>query len=407
MLFTLVKNELIKIFSRTKTWIVIGLFTILVAGLAFINYKESEKLEYLNSPQGKIENLIKQKERNNRVIEDLKDSTESYAQDEINAMNLQNEELDKDIAKQQNLIDNASSEDVWKSEIEIEKNEIKKALDDGNISADSKEYYEERIKEIDTALEKNQKPVETWEFDGVNFMDTLIQVLGTVILASGIAIFMSDIVSGESTPPTLKFLLVQPIARGKVILSKFIAVVITVVGLIGGLELIGFGIVGSIGGFRGSDMSTKIGVEYTWNYSNLDYNGMPTLMSVEGSGVMTTRGAALFQSFGLQILFIVACCAFIFLISAIFKSSMTTMALSVILSVVATMGCIVSRSVGKIAHLLFFNYGATNSVISGNIAYNFNNPNFTVQSGIIIMCVTIVFSYALAHIIFSKKDILV
>ena len=60
---------------------------------------------------------------------------------------------------------------------------------------------------------------------------------------------MSDIVSGESTPATLKFLLVQPISRAKVILSKFIAVVITVVGMIAGLEVAAYGVIGAFTGF--------------------------------------------------------------------------------------------------------------------------------------------------------------
>ena len=228
-----------------------------------------------------------------------------------------------------------------------------------------------------------------------------------VILVAGIAVFMSDIVSGESTPPTLKFLLVQPITRGKVILSKFMAVVITVVGLIGGLELIGFGVVGAIAGFDGGKMPLKIGVRYAWDYSNLDYSGMPTLTQVSGSGIISTKGAALLQSFALQILFIVACCAFIFLISAIFKSSMTTMALSVIISVASTISCMVSKSIGKMAHLLFLNYGATVNVITGDVVQNFNNPNFSIGLGVALMCLTIVVSYILAHIIFSKKDILI
>ena len=61
--------------------------------------------------------------------------------------------------------------------------------------------------------------------------------------------FMSDIVSGESTPATLKFLLVQPISRAKVILSKFIAVVITVVAMIAGLEVAAYGVIGAFTGF--------------------------------------------------------------------------------------------------------------------------------------------------------------
>lgn len=407
MLFTLVKNELIKIFSRTKTWIVVGLFAILVSGLAVINYKEAKNAEYSYSPQGQIEYLNRQKEWNNERIEKLKDSSESWAEDEINSLNMQNENLDQSISKQQKLIDNEDDTEVWKSTLKSEKEELQQVINEGNLSGISKERCEERIKEIDTFLEKGQKPVESWEFDAVNFAGMLSQVLGMVILVAGIAVFMSDIVSGESTPPTLKFLLVQPITRGKVILSKFMAVVITVVGLIGGLELIGFGVVGAIAGFDGGKMPLKIGVRYAWDYSNLDYSGMPTLTQVSGSGIISTKGAALLQSFALQILFIVACCAFIFLISAIFKSSMTTMALSVIISVASTISCMVSNSIGKMAHLLFLNYGATVNVITGDVVQNFNNPNFSIGLGVVLMCLTIVVSYILGHIIFSKKDILI
>lgn len=407
MLFTLVKNELIKIFSRTKTWIVVGLFAIFVSGLAVISYKEAKNAEYSYSPQGQIEYLNRQKEWNNERIKQLKDSSESWAEEEINSLNIQNENLDQSISKQQKLIDNEDYTEVWKSTLKSEKEELQQVINEGNLSGISKERCEERIKEIDTFLEKDQKPIESWEFDAVNFAGMLIKVLGMVILVAGIAVFMSDIVSGESTPPTLKFLLVQPITRGKVILSKFMAVVITVVGLIGGLELIGFGVVGAIAGFDGGKMPLKIGVRYAWDYSNLDYSGMPTLTQVSGSGIISTKGAALLQSFALQILFIVACCAFIFLISAIFKSSMTTMALSVIISVASTISCIVSNSIGKMAHLLFLNYGATVNVITGDVVQNFNNPNFSIGLGVALMCLTIVVSYILAHIIFSKKDILI
>lgn len=407
MIFTLVKNELIKIFSRTKTWIVLGLFAIFVTGIAVISYKEAKNSEYYYSPQGQIESLERQKTWNNERIDSLKDSTESWAKEEIQSINMQNENLDESIAKQQKLIDNSDDTELWKTTLKSEKEELKKFLDEGNISTTSKEYYEERISEIDKFLENNQKPVEEWQFDAVNFGSTLMQVLGVVILVAGIAVFMSDIVSGESTPPTLKFLLVQPITRGKVILSKFIAVVITVVGLIGGLEVIGFGIVGLIAGFNGGKMPLRIGVKYAWDYNNLDPSGLPTLTKVSGSGIMSTRGTALLEAFALQILFIIACCAFIFLISAIFKSSMTTMALSVIISVASTMICMMSSSVAKVAHLLIFNYGSTVNIITGDITNMYNNPNFSIGLGVALMGATIVVSYILAHVIFSKKDILI
>lgn len=406
MVFTLVKNELIKIFSRTKTWIVAGLFLILISGLAFINYKEAKNSEYYFSPQGQIESLNQQKEYNSQRLEDLKDSSESWAKEEVISLTKYNEDLDKSISEQQKLLD-TNSEDLWKVRLNNEREDYKRILSEGNLSASSKEYYEEKIEEIDTALEKNKKPIESWEFDGFNFAGGLISILGMVILVAGISVFMSDIVSGESTPPTLKFLLVQPITRGKVILSKFIAVVITVVSLIGGLELVVFGVVGAIGGFGGAKSPMKIGTKYAWDYNNLNPDGTPTLSQVSGSGFMSTQGEAVLQSFALQILFIIACCAFVFLISAIFKSSMTTMALSVVISVASTMICAASSTMRKSAHLLFFNYGDTRSIITGDIVNMYGNPNFSIGLGIGLMCSVIVVSYVLAHVIFSKKDILI
>lgn len=406
MVFTLVKNELIKIFSRTKTWIVAGLFLILISGLAFINYKEAKNSEYYFSPQGQIESLNQQKEYNSQRLEDLKDSSESWAKEEVISLTKYNEDLDKSISEQQKLLD-TNSEDLWKVRLNNEREDYKRILSEGNLSASSKEYYEEKIEEIDTALEKNKKPIESWEFDGFNFAGGLISILGMVILVAGISVFMSDIVSGESTPPTLKFLLVQPITRGKVILSKFIAVVITVVSLIGGLELVVFGVVGAIGGFGGAKSPMKIGTKYAWDYNNLNPDGTPTLSQVSGSGFMSTQGEAVLQSFALQILFIIACCAFVFLISAIFKSSMTTMALSVVISVASTMICAASSTMRKSAHLLFFNYGDTRSIITGDIVNMYGNPNFSIGLGIGLMCSVIIVSYVLAHAIFSKKDILI
>ena len=90
-----------------------------------------------------------------------------------------------------------------------------------------------------------------------------------------------------------------------------------------------------------------------------------------------------------------------------FKSSMTTMALSVIISVASTMICAASSTMRKGAHLLFFNYGDTKSVITGDIVNMYGNPNFSLGLGIALMCSVIAVSYVLAHVIFSKKDILI
>ena len=134
MVFTLVKNELIKIFSRTKTWIVAGLFLILISGLAFINYKEAKNSEYYFSPQGQIESLNQQKEYNNNRLEDLKNKSESWAQEEAVSLTKHNEDLDKSISEQQKLLD-TNSEDLWKVRLNNEREDYKKILSEGDLPA--------------------------------------------------------------------------------------------------------------------------------------------------------------------------------------------------------------------------------------------------------------------------------
>lgn len=407
MLFTLVKNELIKIMRRPKTWIVFALFFVLVSGGIYLSYKDAKYTEYYNSPEGRIEQIQNSIEHLNKESKELEGKTEEWAESARVENKIHLENLNKELAEQQELLKHKDEPDFWKLSLIKEKEELQKEIDNVMPEDEHVVPLKEQLAEIDKALEDNKRPVESWEFNSINFEISLFGLLGMIILASGIAVFMSDIVSGESTPPTLKFLLVQPIKRGKVILSKFIAVVITVVSMIAGLEIVSFGVLSCINGFEGWDMTEVIGTKYQWDYSTVATEGKPVLKAIENSGVEINRFNLLLQSFGLQLLFIVACCAFIFLISAIFKSSMTTMALSVIVSVASTMVAMMSRSVGKIAHINFFNYGNTVSLLQGETALNFRNPNFTVQSGIIVMCITIIVSYIIAHVVFNKKDILI
>ena len=261
----------------------------------------------------------------------------------------------------------------------------------------------ERLEEINIYLDENMEPIELWEFNAINYGISFIRTIGMLILAAGIAVFMSDIVSGESTPPTLKFLLVQPISRAKVILSKFIAVTTTVILMIVGLEIITIGIIGVFTGFDAAKMPQRIHKLYEWNSTN----GVTELTEVANSGILTNRGMYLLESLGIQILFIVACCAFIFLISALFKSSMITMAISVMLCVGVTMLSEVSETIRKVSKYIFLSYGDSTSLVDGSIAQYYDSPDITIAFGIVVLVVTTVVCYLISQFVFSKKDILI
>ena len=408
MIFTLIKNELIKIFKRGKTWIVFALFALTIAGMGVISYKEAKYTEYYQSPEGQIESLKDSIKYSKSDIEYYKTVKEEWAKEEITNAESRIKELEKQInTLEEEIKNNKDNPNEWRESLEEEKKTIEDNLKDSSYSEDDKVSFKQRLEEINIYLDKNMKPIEEWEFNGINYGIKFIFMIGTLILAAGIAVFMSDIVSGECTPPTLKFLLVQPISRGKVILSKFIAVVITVVTMIGGLEALVVAGISAFTGFDAGKMPQYIGKAFKWDYTNAAENGGPQLAEVAGSGVLSTRWMYLLESFGLQILFIIACCAFIFMISAIFKSSMITMAVSVILCVAATIIPEMSQTIRSISRFFFTSYGDTTSLVSGYCAMNFNNPNVTLGFGVIVMIATTIVSYIIGHIVFNKKDILI
>lgn len=410
MLLTLVKNELIKMMKKGKTWIIFALFFIMIIGMNVVSYYSDKQMEYYASPEGQIEMI-------NREIgwqkESLKD-TEEYNKkhpSEDNEANIENAKqnlinLEERLKLQEERKVKGDDPLLWKKDLQLRKKEYQEQLNDERLDKRDISYYKTEIERIDAIEKAGIKPVELWEFGAFNNMVGLFNTLGLIILVAGIAVFMSDIVSGESTPPTLKFLLVQPISRGKMLASKFIAVIITVVTMIGGIELLNFLLLGVTTGFENGKMPIMVGQKTKIEISE-QTGGYPQLVNIPGTAKVSDMFTYTMQSFALQILFIIACCSFIFLISTVIKNSMITMAIAVIISVATTMISMSVPMVQKISHMIFLNYGATPHVFTGEVAYMFNNPGFTPVLGVILMVITTVICPIIAYFIFKKKDILI
>lgn len=404
MLFTLVKNELIKLLRRGKTWIVFALFLGLVGLTIFATYKSDKEFRAMQAPENQLQmaksNLeftddeIKNNAENPDYLESLKEQKSMY-EDQIKSLeeaiksgvdeNLWKTQLDQNIANSKQIIaDMDNYDDEWsrRTKLEEEQNlEMYQYLKDNNI-----------------------KPLEGWEYEAHGYMKMLFQFLGMAMLVSGIAVFMSDIVSGECTPPTLKFLLIQPVARGKVLLSKFIAVTLTVLGMIIGAELIGFGFVNLTSDILATKYPVMIGTLYE---SKIGSEGIAEIVKIAGSGHMGTNGELLFNAILLQALFIITTCAVVFLISTLIKSSMITMSISVMLTVFLTIGSLTISTLKRFAHLIFLNYANSFDILTGGTVLNFGNVNMSVNYSIAVMAVTTVVAYIIAHMNFSKKDILI
>lgn len=413
MLFVLIKNEFIKLVKKPKTWIVFAMFAVFVGISMYGQYKSEQSMKHYTSPEYQLENAKINLDYYNEEIDRINAMDEEKKANNIEL--LKSYESEKNMAEEsiktyEDAIKNGIDEGAWKvaldNEIEYQKLNIERMEKDGIDEHNQGWYLESKQSlEYNTYLKDNNiKPLYGWEFEAYSYMKNLMMVLGMGILVAGIAVFMSDIVSGECTPATLKFLLVQPLKRGTVLLSKFISVVTMVLVMILGLEMTGFGIVNALSKIEGGSYPVITGKVYE---SNINLQGFAEITEKAGTGTMVTNSEMLISAIMLQILFIITTCAVVFLISSVIKSSMISMGTSVMVLVFAT---ILSAGLGpikKIAHLLFVNYGNTIGLLTGESVFMYNNVNFTISTGIIVMIVTTIVSYVIAHIVFTKRDILI
>ena len=407
MLFTLIKNELIKLMKKSKTWIVFALFAAFIAVTIFAQYRSDKNMRVWSSPEKQLEMAQDNLKYYNEELELNKDTDVNpeyitYLQEAIENSKAQ-------IENYEDIIKNGLDEKAWKLQLDQMIEDSKQIIESYKKYDDewSKRYLmeeQDNLEMYNYLKDNNIEPLYGWEYEAYNYMTSLMQFLGMALLLCGIAVFMSDIVSGECTPATLKFLLVQPVTRGKVLLSKFISVTITVVAMILGGELIGFAFVNLTSKLGGASYPVNLGAQYN---KVINSEGVAELVKVVGSGHMGTNGELFVKAMLFQGLFIIAACSVVFLISTLINSSMITMALSVVVTVFLSIGSQGIDSLKDVAHLIFVNYGDGISVLTGSSALAFNNPNMTVQNGIIVMIATIVISYTIAHINFKRKDILI
>lgn len=407
MLLTLIKNELIKLLKKGKTWIVFVLFALFIGITIFGQYSSDKNMRMWQSPEKQLEMA---KENLDYYKEELELNKNSDVNPEYIASLEESIEYSKEqIKSYEDIIKNGVNEDEWKKQLDEEIEYAKESIIRYEKYDDewSKQYAmesKERLEQLTYLRDNNIKPLYGWEYDAYNYMSSLMQFLGIAILVAGIAVFMSDIVSGECTPATLKFLLIQPVTRGKVLLSKFIAVTITVLTMILGAEIVGFLFVNITSGVNNSAYPVSIGTVYE---KIINADGTTILSKVVGSGHMGTNLELFTKAMLFQALFIITACAVIFMISTLIKSSMITMAISVVVTVFLTIGSYNLSALRKIAHLVFLNFGDSISVFTGSSAMMMQNPNMTVTNGVIVMIVTTLVAYLIAHINFSKKDILI
>lgn len=108
--------------------------------------------------------------------------------------------------------------DAWRDQVIQERQELTKILKDPNMEEENKANFQELIATYDYQLEHDIRPEAGTMWDGINGSAELVVLitLFTVIIAG-------DSLAGEFTTGTIKLLLIRPVNRLKILISKYLS----------------------------------------------------------------------------------------------------------------------------------------------------------------------------------------
>lgn len=396
-MINLIYNETRKLLSRRKTLIIFVGILLLVGFIMFGEYKNDQMRKKYSSPEFRIQNM----EQTIQSLKQIKDNPKISEEDK--------KQIESDIEKNENQLKelkanpNVQKTD-WKKELNQRIKDEENVLKEPYMRDSDKERIKLEIDRYKYLLDYNIKYDEN-TLNAFNFLKTLFEILGAIFLAVGVMMFTGDMVSGEYTPPTMKFLITQPVSRGKVLFSKFISVVLASVIIILSVELIAYVIIGLLFGFGNANYPMFVGTRYEYDLTKIVDQGHP-IKTIAGSTYMISRWLFILRAFLLQTLFIIAAAAFAFLLSTILKSSMVSTSVSIVIIIAFTIFQSLPY-VKNISPYIFSTYGNAFTVMQGDLALRFQNIIFTTPFTIMILSVWSIICYLVSHIVFIKRDILI
>lgn len=317
-MFKLVKNELFKIFIKKSTWVMFALLLALIITNNFI--------------------------------------TKIQSNDELTIINQYTSDWKAEISKENELLTNQNIKNP-DNELQVSKNF-------------------EKIRENQYYLEKDIKPLNYGAFQHVNNNTIFLPVISllTIIIAAGI-------VSNEFSWGTIKLILIRPVSRTKILLSKYISVII-------------FSISAMLFVFIISWISGAIlfGIENI-NSSIINFNGE----NPQSIPLLSEIGA----NYGYNFIELLMMGTFSFAISTIFRNSSIAIGISIFLMF---MGNIIVQSFAQYSWAKYILFANTDlkQYTNGNILIEGMTLNFS----IITLTVYYLIFIILTLVVFTKRDII-
>ncbi len=407
MFIGLIKNEFIKLFSKAKTYIIIALFILLCLFVLFISHS-NEKIYSEEFMIETVEMQLKWEKENIENIENDERLTEEEKEQSIRYSKEYLEELENELIalKSQASVEEHDWRQDYKDQIASLKEELASfpaKKDATKDEADMIVRIEQGIEEWELKLATETSPKDEYENSAINYLYLTIAIVSGGFLAFGLILFNGDSVSNEYNPGTFKFLLIQPVTRAKVLLSKYLVMASASIVLILGVQAIFFVIIGLVKGFGNFERPVLVGLEY----EKIVSHGQLIMQEVEGSGYFVPLWSYIFRVLFLQILFIITLSAFAFMISAIAKSSMisNTIAICTLLGTSIAYG--ISTTYKSFSHFIFLHFANVDQIVTGDIVGSTGSTYFTYPMVVIVSIVSTIVFIAISLGVFKKRDLLI
>jgi ABC-2 type transport system permease protein len=195
-LYSLVRNELLKIVRKKRILVVAGIIAILVGMFTYAQWKEIDRrLERFGDVDWRTT-------------------------------------LQQQIIDTQNRITSSGISDEWKSQLQL------------------------RIQQQQYYLDHNINPVEP---GAPTFMRTFAEHSITLFLPLMVMVVAADIVSSERSAGTIKLLLTRPVKRWKILMSKYLALLLSISVIVVLFGLLSYLISGIVFGYQGWNAPVIIG----------------------------------------------------------------------------------------------------------------------------------------------------
>ncbi|WP_379127393.1 ABC transporter permease [Paenibacillus sp. sgz500958] len=111
--------------------------------------------------------------------------------------------------------------DSWRAELLQEKQQWSETLKKTNLDEETRAFYQQQVAVADYHLKENIRTTEGTLWEGVNGSATL-----TIIISIFTIIIAGDSLAGEFSTGTIKLLLIRPANRVKILVSKYLSLLI-------------------------------------------------------------------------------------------------------------------------------------------------------------------------------------